>query len=206
MKLLVSCLLLALHCAPSSWGSNMHVTQSADIRVTEGQDVNITCYWTGNVSRVQVKWQKNNTTIRSDHVQQDTKTTLPIHNITREDSGKYVCVVFVDIPALNMWTGNGTRVTVENQELNYSGGSRETPWMISLASVASLVLVMIVVLLKLKQRQEARVIYEVPHSDSDSANMDKRNSGSSGGSSQWCQVDVYESVDYFERVEMKQSE
>ncbi|XP_061815060.1 uncharacterized protein [Nerophis lumbriciformis] len=182
----------------------MHVTQSADIRVTEGQDVNITCYWTGNVSRVRVTWQKNNTTIRSYYVQQDTKTTFIIHNITREESGKYVCLVSVDIPVLSVWTGNGTRVTVENQEPNYRGGSGETPWVISLALVTSLVLVMIVVF-KLKQRQEARVIYEVPHSDSDSANMDKRNSGSSGGSSQWCQVDVYESVDYFERVEMKQS-
>ncbi|XP_061769746.1 uncharacterized protein LOC133560813 isoform X2 [Nerophis ophidion] len=205
MKLLMSCLLLALHCAPSSWGSNMHVTQSADIRVTEGQDVNITCYWTGNFNGVVVKWLKNNTTVRSKDIQQDTKTTLTIHNITREESGKYVCQVFVDIPALNVWTGNGTRVTVENQEPNYSGGSGETPWVISLASVASLVLVMIVVFLKLERRQEARVIYEVPHSDSDSADMDKRNSGSSGASSQWCQVDVYESVDYFERVEMKQS-
>ncbi|GLD64072.1 uncharacterized protein AKAME5_001563500, partial [Lates japonicus] len=53
--------------------------------------------------------------------------------------------------------------------------------------------------------QTARVIYEVPHIDSEVAEMDKHSTNSSTGSTEWCQVPVYESCDYFERVQTKES-
>ncbi|CAL8377445.1 unnamed protein product [Gadus morhua 'NCC'] len=56
-------------------------------------------------------------------------------------------------------------------------------------------------LCQLRKRQEfdqdATVIYEVPHEDSE---VDGTSTSSSKGSSQWCQVPVYVSFDYFECV------
>ncbi|XP_054656406.1 uncharacterized protein LOC129194913 isoform X2 [Dunckerocampus dactyliophorus] len=208
MKLLVSCLLLACQCAPSSWGSDMHVTQSADMSVMEGQEVNISCCWTGNFSRVTVTWLKNATIFTvSNLVTKDAKTcdSLTFPNITIEKSGKYICQVNVDRPVLKEGTGNGTVVTVMLQG-SKDKAKQGNQWVISLASVASLLLIVLVVLCTLKKRQGARVIYEKPHSDSYTADMDKRSSGSSGGSSQWIQVDVYESIEYFEHMEMKQTQ
>ncbi|CAL8377451.1 unnamed protein product [Gadus morhua 'NCC'] len=61
--------------------------------------------------------------------------------------------------------------------------------------------VALICLWKLQRRRgldrAARVIYEVPHEDSE---VDGTSTSSSKGSSQWCQVPVYESFDYFERV------
>nr|XP_057924950.1 uncharacterized protein LOC131126436 isoform X2 [Doryrhamphus excisus] len=207
MKLLVSCLLLASHCAPASWDSTIHVTQSADICVTEGKEVNISCCWTGNFFRVTVKWLKNTTTVKvSNPVTKDAKMcdSLTFPNITLEKSGEYVCQVNAEIPVLAKGSGNGTVVTVTLQG-SKSNVKQGNPWLISLASVALLLLIVLVVLCKLRRRQATRVIYEEPHLDSYTPDMDKRNSGSSSSSSQWCQVDVYESIEYFEHMEMKQS-
>ncbi|KAK2862667.1 hypothetical protein Q5P01_002200 [Channa striata] len=60
-------------------------------------------------------------------------------------------------------------------------------------------------ILRRKQAQAARVIYEAPHIDSEVADMDKHSTSSSRGSSQWCQVPVYESLDYFEHLPSKES-
>nr|XP_057924951.1 uncharacterized protein LOC131126436 isoform X3 [Doryrhamphus excisus] len=158
MKLLVSCLLLASHCAPASWDSTIHVTQSADICVTEGKEVNISCCWTGNFFRVTVKWLKNTTTVKvSNPVTKDAKMcdSLTFPNITLEKSGEYVCQVNAEIPVLAKGSGNGTVVTVTLQ------GSKSNV------------------------KQATRVIYEEPHLDSYTPDMDKRNSGSSSSSSQW---------------------
>ncbi|XP_049923102.1 uncharacterized protein LOC126404133 isoform X2 [Epinephelus moara] len=78
---------------------------------------------------------------------------------------------------------------------------------IPLAAVASLLLIILICFCTLRRRraQAARVIYEVPHIDSEEAEMDKHSTSSSRGSSQWCQVPVYESFDYFERVQTKES-
>ncbi|XP_077357506.1 uncharacterized protein LOC144004280 [Festucalex cinctus] len=134
-------------------------------------------------------------------------------NITTEDSGHYVCQAKADIPTLMTGRGNGTVVTVTRQrsdgiaEEDKPGSPLWVPLGISLALVALLLLSALACIFKLRQRKRvSRVIYESPHLDSDDADMDKRSSGnSSAGSSQWCQVVVYESVDYFDRVEKKQS-
>ncbi|XP_057711629.1 uncharacterized protein LOC130928864 [Corythoichthys intestinalis] len=214
MKLLLSCLLLASHCALSSRSdaSIWRVYQSSDKNVVEGQWVTIECCWTGNnSSRVKVEWLRNMTTFENAPFKRHNSTcgTLVLGNITKNDSGTYVCKVKVDIPSLLEITGNGTIVRVR-QGLN--GTTDEdfprspiwVPLVISLALVL-LLLLGLACICKLKQTKGVRVIYESPHLDSDTADPDKRSTGSSTGSSQWCQVLVYESVDYFERAEMKQS-
>ncbi|XP_077401717.1 uncharacterized protein LOC144035678 [Vanacampus margaritifer] len=229
MKRLLSCLLLASHCALSSRSdaSALRVNQSADVNVLEGQMVNISCCWTGNFCRVKVEWLKNTTTYKNSYYpiqichptqQKYAKVCVSLEwaNITIEDSGRYACWAKVDIPTLMEARGNGTVVTVTRQrsdgiaEGDVADKSGSPPWVllgISLALVALLLLFALAFIFRLRQRKRvSRVIYEVPHLDSDVADMDKRSSGSSSaGSSQWCQVVVYESVDYFERVEKKQS-
>ncbi|XP_037116358.1 uncharacterized protein LOC119128214 isoform X2 [Syngnathus acus] len=223
MRGLLSCLFLASHCALTSrsGASTLHVSQSADMTVLEGQLVNIRCCWTGNFSRVTVELLKNKIQYKklkicqypSCHaaVQKDAMMCvwLELLNATTEHSGTYICNVSADIPTLISGNGNGTVVTVTRQSSNGTAEGDESTspsWPLlggSLASVGFLLLVTLACYCKLKQRTATRVIYESPNFDSD---MDKRSSGSSSaGSTEWRQVVVYESVDYFERVELKQS-
>ncbi|XP_019711645.1 uncharacterized protein LOC109506988 isoform X2 [Hippocampus comes] len=203
MKHLLSCLLLASHCALSSRSdtSTLRVSQSADIDVFEGQLVNISCCWTGNFSRVKVTWRINATVYgesfytRQPTLQRSAEWCVfqEWTNITKEDSATYVCQVNVDIPSLMEKKGNGTviRVTRQRSNGNAEGGkSRSALWVslgISLASVVLLLLLAAACIYKLKQTKGvSRVIYESPHLDSDNADMDKHSSGSSSaGSAQW---------------------
>ncbi|KAI3376620.1 hypothetical protein L3Q82_017058, partial [Scortum barcoo] len=202
------------------------VTQTPDLSVMEGETVNITCCITGAFDRAIVKWLKNQTTIKKVFINESQGSlrkemsdclNLTFTNITREDSGRYTCMVTVEIPTYNNVKGNGTVITVttvssrDNPNEKTAGEGQDnrttTPIIISLAVVAPLLLVALACFCALRRRQAqaARVIYEVPHIDSEEADMDKHSTTSSRGSSQWCQVPVYESFDYFERVETKES-
>ncbi|XP_031707390.1 uncharacterized protein LOC116385800 [Anarrhichthys ocellatus] len=231
MKLLLSSVLLASLCALSSWSVSSPgrpaVTQSADVSVVEGETVNISCCWTPEFERLRVQWLENQTDMKKilylknlSHGSLPEETSdcsnLTITNVTREDSGRYICKVTVDIPVLTVVEGNGTVITVtarDNTKDNTAGGSINnlslTPVIIPLAVVAPLLLIALVCFCSLRRRQgsvqAARVIYEVPHINSEVVEMDKHSTGSSTGSSQWCQVPVYESFDYFEHVETKES-
>ncbi|XP_053199564.1 uncharacterized protein LOC128384006 [Scomber japonicus] len=79
---------------------------------------------------------------------------------------------------------------------------------IALAVVCPVLLLTLIpfCILQRKRAIAARVIYEVPHIDSEVADVDKHSTTSSRGSTQWCQVPVYESVDYFEQTERKPSQ
>ncbi|KAM9834696.1 uncharacterized protein ACBT44_013428 [Syngnathus typhle] len=209
MRGLLSCLFLASHCALSSrsGASTLHVSQSANVTVLEGQLVNISCCWTGNFSRGRVELVKNKigykklqicqkTPNQSCHaaVQKDGMTCvwLELLNVTTEHSGIYICNVSADIPTLISGNGNGTVVRVTRQSSNgtaegdVADESTSPSWPLlggSLASVGFLLLVALACYCKLKQRAVTRVIYESPNFDSD---MDKRSSGSSStGSSEW---------------------
>ncbi|XP_067436082.1 uncharacterized protein [Thunnus thynnus] len=233
MKLLLSCLLLASLCDLSSWSVSstgiLDVSQTANVSVVEGGTVNITCCWTGTferVERVRVNWLKNQTEIKnkirtntSQGCQQKKAcncSTLTFTNITREDEGKYYCKVNVEIPFFTEAKGNGTVIKVEDRDIKNkteegspsSFTSNSLPLIITLAVVAPMLLLTLicVCILRRKQAIAARVIYEVPHFDSEVADMDKHSTSSSKGSSQWCQVPVYESFDYFEHTDKKQSE
>ncbi|XP_031135371.1 uncharacterized protein LOC116036066 isoform X2 [Sander lucioperca] len=234
MKLLLSSLLLASLCALSSWSvsSDTHVvTQTTDVSVTEGEAVNITCCWTRQLGRVGVNWLKNhiNETINETAIiqteifswknhsqgslQKETSNCshLILTNVTREDSGRYICKVSVEIPSLSVVFGDGTVITVRDNtstKNNAAEGGLPLPVVITLAVVAPLLLITLAcfcTLRRIQGSQAARVIYEVPHIDSEEVEMDKTSTGSSRGSSQWCQVPVYESFDYFERVQTKES-
>nr|XP_033507964.1 junctional adhesion molecule A-like isoform X2 [Epinephelus lanceolatus] len=194
MKLLLRSLLLTSLCTISSWSvssGTLVVTQSPDVSVMEGETVNITCCWTLGFGRMRVAWLKNQTNTNKTEISRlinqsqglmPNETSNCLHltfpNVTREDSGRYICKVTVEIPSLTVVNGNGTVITVtaKGNTMDNTTGA-----------------------------QAARVIYEVPHIDSEEEEMDKHSTSSSRGSSQWCQVPVYESFDYFERVQTKES-
>ncbi|XP_074480137.1 uncharacterized protein LOC141760924 isoform X2 [Sebastes fasciatus] len=226
MKLLLSSLLLSSLCALSSWSvSSTPVTQSPDVSVMEGETVSITCCWTLEYEKIRLIWLKNQTKMKTEifdlmnHSKEDSlqnKTShcsnLTFTNVTREDSERYICRVTVEIPGLTEVQGYGTVITVtarDNTADNKAGGSSPLfPVIICLAVVAPLLLITLLCFCSLRRRRAraAMVIYEVPHIDSEEVEMDKHSTSSSRGSSQWCQVQVYESVDYFERVQTKESE
>ncbi|XP_070849032.1 uncharacterized protein [Chaetodon trifascialis] len=226
MKLLLSSLLLASLCALSSWSVSSGVpvvTQTPDVSIMEGETVNITCCWMGEFKRLTVNWLKNNTNIKSENFDNpfpaaSNCSVLTFTAIRVENSGKYTCKVIQEIPVLSWVEGNGTVISVtarENMKDNTTGDNHPGPGgdsvplalIICLAVGAPLLLVALAYFcaLRWRQAQAARVIYEVPHIDSEVADMDKHSTSSSRGSSQWCQVPVYESFDYFERVQTKDS-
>ncbi|KAL3046662.1 hypothetical protein OYC64_004615 [Pagothenia borchgrevinki] len=221
MKLLLCSLLLASYCALSSRcvsSGTFVVTQSPDLSVEEGETVNITCCWPLQFESVTVNWMKHDTELESfnfkNHSQGSNCSHFTLSNVTREDSGTYICRVTVEIPVLTIKEGNGTVITVvDNTEVNTTREhqrslSVERSVIICLAVMTPLLLITLLCFCCLRRRQArtARVIYEVPHINSEEVEMDKHSTSSSTGSSQWCQVPVYESFDYFERVENKESE
>ncbi|XP_058480896.1 uncharacterized protein LOC131456516 isoform X2 [Solea solea] len=193
------------------------VTQTSGVSVTEGETVNITCCYTHKDSdQIRFFWLKNQTEMENNTSvvknQYPFCATLTLSNITGEDSGTYICKVTLEIPSFKTLFGNGTVITVTST--GSSGGhTNKSPdhsiMMITAAAVGFLLLLLSALYcfcyLRLRKAQAARVIYEVPHFDSEEAEMDKHNTGSSTESTQWCEVPVYESFDYFEHTQNKES-
>ncbi|KAL7376040.1 hypothetical protein ABVT39_028344 [Epinephelus coioides] len=146
MKLLLSSLLLASLCTISSWSvpsGTLVVTQSPDVSVMEGETVNITCCWKLGFGRMRVIWLKNQTNIIKNGIsnlinqsqglmpnETSNCSHLTFPNVTREDSGRYICRVTVEIPSLTVVNGSGTVITVTakgNTMDNTSGGRDKTP-------------------------------------------------------------------------------
>ncbi|XP_024144254.1 uncharacterized protein LOC112156257 [Oryzias melastigma] len=225
MKLLLISLHFSSLCTLSSWSVSLN-TQTADIDVFEGEAVNISCCWTGG--RVRVVWFKNQKTYKNDSLFTD--MNLKTHNnemekcsilnfasITKQDSGRYVCEILIEIPVFDKIRGNGTTITVktrENQtnttdqsEDSNSSNGLPVPIVASVAAVSLLLLITIACFCCLRKSRghAARVIHESPYTNSDIMEMDNQSTTSSRGSSQWCQVPVYDSLDYFEHVEHKGS-
>ncbi|XP_075890041.1 uncharacterized protein LOC142893389 isoform X2 [Nelusetta ayraudi] len=183
MRLLFSSMLLASLCAPVSQSASV-ITQSPDVSVMEGEAVNITCCWPEQDERFTLNWMKNQTEMKiktfltkQDNEQKSpTCSSLTFESIKREDSGKYTCKLTVEIPKLASYEGNGTIIKVTTKDNTTT-----------------------------TEASTARVIYEVAHRDSDVTDVDKHSTGSSTGSTHWCQVPVYESFDYFEGVQTKPS-
>ncbi|XP_045081351.1 uncharacterized protein LOC123492666 [Coregonus clupeaformis] len=228
MKHLLVCLLLSSLCSISSWGTSgtLVVTQSPhDVTVTEGGTVQIQCCWNKNVSRATVNWQKEHTGIKyksvlvdnsqcQDRASQQTVVCYcsdwTISNLTRNDSGTYICKVHVEIPSLSEFVGNGTQITVTSQnKTNNEKQSLLLSIMLPLA-VLPLFLTALICLYRARKRHQGgaperavRVIHEAPHHEDEELKMeelgeaaDQSATFSSRGSTQWCQVQVYESLDY----------
>ncbi|RVE60198.1 hypothetical protein OJAV_G00178590 [Oryzias javanicus] len=227
MKLLLIGLHFSSLCTLSSWSVSLNsanVRQTADMDVFEGESVNISCCGTGD--RVRVTWFKNQEAYKNDSLlidgtqdshnnQMEKCSILNFTSVTKQDSGEYVCEITIDIPVLNIIRGNGTIVTVKTRENQTesignsdSSNGLPVPIVASVASVSLLLLVAFVWFCCLRRTRghAARVIHESPYTNSDSMEMDKHSTSSSRGSSQWCQVPVYDSLDYFEHVENKGSE
>ncbi|XP_030205759.1 uncharacterized protein LOC115538236 isoform X6 [Gadus morhua] len=168
-------------------GKDIKMYQTEDLEVIEGDSVTLHCCWTAvNHTQYEVIWLKNEVRIlhQPTAVRYDREgcgsalspvnngacgcAALTLPNVTRNHTGGYVCKVTMDRPILIQLRGSGTMITVTERRIPNSGTTQET-----------------------------RVIYEVPHGDSE---VDGTSTSSSKGSSQWCQVPVYESFDYFERV------
>ncbi|XP_043953957.1 B- and T-lymphocyte attenuator-like [Gambusia affinis] len=226
MKLLLRSLLLSSLCALSSWSVSsdaLVVTQSPDVSVQEGETGNITCCWEGTAERVGIKWLKNQTLINNKTVliqstgskneQKSKCSVLIIENMIRSDSGRYICKVTVEIPLLAIAEGKGTTITVTSRKNITDSTTKDQkenlpqPVIIAMGVVVPLFLITLICFccLRKKEGQAARVIYEVPHTDSVEADMDKSSTSSSRGSTQWCEVAMYDSLDYFERVEPKRT-
>ena len=98
------------------------VTQSPDLSVEEGETVNIACCWTLHFEKVRVNWLKKSFNFKN-HSQGSNCSHLTLSNVTREDSGTYICRVIVEVPVLTIKEGNGTVITVvDNTEVNTTRG------------------------------------------------------------------------------------
>ncbi|XP_055369171.1 uncharacterized protein LOC114851311 isoform X2 [Betta splendens] len=210
MKFVLSSLLLACLCTPSSWSvsSGTH-RYTSHLSVMEGDKANVSCCLMKEslhpVSKARVNWLKNDVEIKSKmnlsvNIEPSNCVTLTLSNITREDSGRYGCKVTVEIPFYEVFYGNGTVVSVTDIK-------NETAEVTAVAVVVPLFILTLICFCILRWKQgsaeAARVLYEVPHMDSEVADSDKHSTSSSRGSSQWCQVMVYESLDYFEHTPTK---
>ncbi|XP_077445462.1 uncharacterized protein LOC144066034 isoform X1 [Stigmatopora argus] len=219
MAFLLSALLLASLCSLASRcddASSWSVEQSPDVEVEEGQTLEIECCWKGN-KRVKVKWLKNSLTLEKLSNRTSTRSceTLVWRHVSENVSGTYECEVSGDIPSLQKMRGNGTVVKVVHQRSNdtahedvpgdASGIPIWIPLLISSALGFLLLVLALVCTCKRRAKNGVRVIYETPHVNSDASDPDKRSTGSSAGSSEWRQVLLYESVDYFEHAETKGS-
>ncbi|KAJ0055906.1 hypothetical protein NL108_015340 [Boleophthalmus pectinirostris] len=213
MKLLLSSLQLASLCALSSWSvsSEVVVRQSKDVTVEEGAAAKISCCIEGIGWKI-VTWLKNQSVIDTQRLNEAKCSFLTLENITKDHEGTYFCKVTKDIPILETLYGNGTVLTVkfknetsQKQEIGSGDALNNVPLFAVIAVAPILLIALICVICQRRKRvQAARVIYEVPHFDSETPDPDKGSTGSRG-SSQWCQVPVYESFDYFEHTEAKKS-
>ncbi|XP_029696747.1 signal-regulatory protein beta-2-like isoform X3 [Takifugu rubripes] len=216
MKLLLVWLSLASLCPLSSW-SIPSVVQTPDISVTEGETLTISCCWTLEAQRYLVNWVKNGTIVKKGLIKFEGSlhatncSNFTFTNISQENSGRYRCRVRIELPGYTVFEGKGTVITVRAKSSSDTAQGEEGPTLLLPLVVSLLLLLLVLVLLtrfclwRRKQALAARVIYEVPHCDSDLADVDKRSTGSSAGSSQWCQVMVYESVDYFEGLQSRET-
>ncbi|CAL8377447.1 unnamed protein product [Gadus morhua 'NCC'] len=134
--------------------------------------------------------------------------TLTLANVTRNHSGRYVCQVSINKPMLIQFRGNGTMITIRERRSPTNGATQQNaslwppvPVVVSLAIVmAATLFFTLICLWKLQRRRgldRASRVKRFTHGDSE---VDGTSTSLSKGSSQWCQVPVYESFDYFERV------
>uniref|UniRef100_UPI003AAC741A uncharacterized protein isoform X2 n=1 Tax=Centroberyx gerrardi TaxID=166262 RepID=UPI003AAC741A len=155
MKLLLSSLLLASLSAPSSWSvlseNKFVVTQSPDVTIKEGETVQIDCCWNMDITKGRVNWLKNQTNIKetiftavinnngqhqgSLKKEECNCSNLTFSNIMRNDSGRYICEVFVEIPQLNEAQGKGAVITVTARHNTTNQPTKGPDWQEVLISV-----------------------------------------------------------------------
>ncbi|KAL0970459.1 hypothetical protein UPYG_G00242270 [Umbra pygmaea] len=225
MKNLLVFLLLSSFWSLCSWGINgtaLLVTQSDDVTVTEGGTAQIQCCWNRTVTRVSINWWKvnsssyNKTLLVNNSQCQNNESTQTvvccsnwtISTLNISDSGRYICKVSIEIPGLLQSVGNGTRVTVTKIEGGQPASADQlTSTKVLLGVLLPLLLIALIYLYTLRRNQggqgAARVIHQTTDLGDTELQMeeleeagDQSSNSSSRGSTQWCQVQVYESFDY----------
>ncbi|XP_051534007.1 uncharacterized protein LOC127429180 isoform X2 [Myxocyprinus asiaticus] len=213
--LLMSCLCLR---ATASTEELSMIQCSANITVYEGDSIQIKCCWTKTSHPVKVSWFKNEEKISAGkHQLQELPeqhcSTLNITNITKNDTGDYVCKVIQDIPYLLEVMGNKTVLTViEKQSDNAT--TKGTPVTISLitplnttsnlilplslaAAIGLLTFCLAFSIFKIRnsfKNAERMVNHQMPHSEGgEHENMEEEelSTNSSQGSLQWYHVPLY---------------
>ncbi|XP_010886301.3 uncharacterized protein LOC105020751 [Esox lucius] len=193
------------------------------VTVTEGETVHIQCCWNKNLTRVTVNWKSNaaNTSelVNKSQCQKSASeqnvsccSNLTISNLNRNDSGTYTCKVSSEIPVLQQSVGNGTHLTVTSKNDGISGDLHNNLHWSIIALLVLLpppLLLALLYLYRVKRKQGGasakmvRVIHQTPDYEDDELKTedlretaDQTSDSSSRGSTQWCQVQVYESLDY----------
>ncbi|KAJ8008059.1 hypothetical protein DPEC_G00100840 [Dallia pectoralis] len=220
MKHLLVCLLLSSLWSISSWGiTNIHVvvTQSPHkVTVPEGETVQFQCCWNKNLTRVTVNWKSNVTNtsalVNSSQCQNSASgqnvsccLNLTISNLNRNDSGIYICIVSSEIPVLIQSAGNGTHLTVITARDHGSQDQQDKPPLHS--SIIDLLVLLppllaLLCLYRLKRKQgdvsgkTSMVIYQTHDYEELREAAEPTPVSSSRGTTGWCQVQLYESLDY----------
>ncbi|RVE60199.1 hypothetical protein OJAV_G00178600 [Oryzias javanicus] len=222
-------LLISIHlvvCFSSSFSSNSHkVPQTADVEVSERETVNISCCVAEIFQRGRARWYKNGEEIANAWIYLKDEYrkcfTSTSSNFSSQRVDIYTCKIFVEIPNLTELDGNvtifGGNATKEQRETPTGDldkgepppGKHSFTLIAALAVVLPLILITTICFCWLQKSKASgnttEEIYDVPHFDSTGTEMDKHSPSSSRGSSQWCQVPLYDSLAYFEKSE-KESE
>ncbi|XP_064199661.1 uncharacterized protein LOC135259339 isoform X1 [Anguilla rostrata] len=239
LTVLLCCLILSFL---SSCGNNeaLTVTQSPpSMTVKEGEMAQMLCCWGGTLSmqRVRVHWKKTNTssviinTVHGkDNVTSERKdkyssyisgncSKFTISRVSTNDTGVYLCNIYIDIPMYKEGSGSGTQLTVNginnSSEAEHLNSMAVKNFLIPLAVVMGAICLCAFLCYWRKKKlmpypdqasgKVGMVIHEVPHEEGEEimegeiglAENEAGSTGSSHGSTQWCAVAVYESVDYF---------
>ncbi|XP_024144082.2 uncharacterized protein LOC112156137 [Oryzias melastigma] len=221
MKPLLISLLLVV-CFSLSFSSNLHQnSQTADFKVSERETVNISCCVAKSIKRGRVLWFKNKTKIAEDVIylkgERVKCLNSTLSNFYSQSWDIYTCKVLIEIPVFTELEGNVTIIrgnaTEEQRDAPTGDKEEPPPRKLSFTTIAALAVALPLILItticfcwpQKSKGYTSEVIY-VLHFDSTGAEMEKHSTSSSRGSSQWCQVPLYNSLAYFEKVEDKESE
>ncbi|XP_018590902.1 transmembrane and immunoglobulin domain-containing protein 2-like isoform X1 [Scleropages formosus] len=146
---------------------------------------------------------------------------ITLSNVTTNDSGLYVCEVTVEIPSLHNGRGGGTRVEIRvKHDTTDARGSSPTGLGVAVPLAVALAVLSSAAVFCQWRRRRLRALHQggasgrvglvIQESPRGAVELDEmntmaemaeagdRNSNSSRGSAQWCPVQLYESIDYFD--------
>ncbi|XP_064199662.1 uncharacterized protein LOC135259339 isoform X2 [Anguilla rostrata] len=149
----------------------------------------------------------------------ETCSKFTISSVSTNDAGVYLCNIHIDIPVYKEGNGSGTQLTVKRTRnpstAEHLNSMAVKNFLIPLAVVMGAICLCAFLCYWRKKKlmpypdqasgKVGMVIHEVPHEEGEEimegeiglAENEAGSTGSSHGSTQWCAVAVYESVDYF---------
>lgn len=105
------------------------VTQTPGFSVVEeGETVRINCCWTVDFEMMTLIWLKDGASIKSERHQRPSRCSdLTFRQVTRNDTGTYICKLTVEAPKYATHEGNATVITImtrDNTNNSNTGGGR----------------------------------------------------------------------------------